>query len=298
MLGGAATCLGLLGAAVLAAAAGRDVRRAPLVPVVGEVPFSPVLGRRPRRRPGDGRQLQPAGGRRLAGDRWLAAADVDGDTTLLCIGRRYVPAACADNSSSATLDIPAGARVVQARLYVDSTLTVGGRARCVSGSTARPPAYEYTELATHDPAVPKVYEGSGGGARPAGHAPGGVGRHRLRGGRPVPARTPSPTSSTSGPAPGCPTPRGRSSSPTSSIRRPASCSTELPGRASSASPRGRSPGTTGSSCAPRGPSTCPSPGTRSWPASRRSPRASTSSPTPRPVAPTTCCSTVARSATT
>ena len=44
-----------------------------------------------------------AGGWRANG---AAAADIDGDQTLLCIGRRYVPAACTDNSSSATVDIP------------------------------------------------------------------------------------------------------------------------------------------------------------------------------------------------
>ena len=74
--------------------------------------------------------LLAAGGWRANG---AAAADVDGDQTLLCLGRRYVPAACTDNSSSATVDIPAGARVVHARLYVDSTLTAA------VGAAAGPP---------------------------------------------------------------------------------------------------------------------------------------------------------------
>jgi hypothetical protein len=103
--------------------------------------------------------LLAAGGWRLAGS---SEADVDGDTTLLCIGRRYVPAACADNSSSATLDVPVGARIVHARLYVDTTLTsaVGALRVRLDGPAE---GYDYHELSAHDPTVPQVYEGTGGG---------------------------------------------------------------------------------------------------------------------------------------
>ena len=154
------TCLGLLGAAVLAAVPA-VTHAEPFVPVAGEVPFSPVLV---DVLDGDlvmagNSNLLAAGGWRVDG---AAAADVDGDTTLLCVGRRYVPAACADNSSSATVDIPEGARVVQARLYVDSTLTVGVSPLRVKldGPAA---AYEYTELGPTTPGIAKLYEGSGGG---------------------------------------------------------------------------------------------------------------------------------------
>ena len=57
------------------------------------------------------------------GWRRTAAADVDGDASRLCLGRLFVRGDCADNSSSAVLDIPAGARVVHARLYVQASLS-------------------------------------------------------------------------------------------------------------------------------------------------------------------------------
>jgi hypothetical protein len=127
----------------------------------GEVAFSPVLATVLE---GDlvmagNSNLLAAGGWRVNG---AAAADVDADSTLLCVGRRYVPAACADNSSSATVDIPPGARVVQARLYVNSTLTVAVsplRVR-LDGPSA---GYDYTELGPATPGIAKIYEGSGGG---------------------------------------------------------------------------------------------------------------------------------------
>jgi hypothetical protein len=145
-------------AAVLAAPA---VTHAQQADPGGEVPFSPVLARVLE---GDlvlagNSNLLAAGGWRLNG---AGVADVDGDSTLLCVGRRYVPAACADNSSSATVDIPAGARIVHARLYVNSTLTVAVsplRVR-LDGPAA---GYDYTELGPATPGIAKVYEGSGGG---------------------------------------------------------------------------------------------------------------------------------------
>ena len=122
----------------------RVVRRvAPLAVAAAALASSSVLGpgrRRPGRRcararrpagaagrPRHGRQLEPAvaGGWRAGGQ---AVADVDGDSSVVCVGRTYVPAVCADNSSSARLDVPAGARIVAARLYVDTTLVVVGAA--------------------------------------------------------------------------------------------------------------------------------------------------------------------------
>jgi hypothetical protein len=127
----------------------------------GEVPFAPVYE---GVLAGDlvmagNSNLLAAGGWRLPGS---SQADVDGDTTPLCIGRRYVPAACADNSSSAVLDVPAGARIVQARLYVDTTLTsaVGALRVRLDGPAE---GYDYQELSAHDETVPQVYEGTGGG---------------------------------------------------------------------------------------------------------------------------------------
>ena len=82
------------------------------------------------------------------------AADVDGDAQPLCIGRAVrPPAACADNSSSAALDVPAGARVV-ARPAVRATSRVGRRR-----SAARPPrrpgdGFDYTELGAATPGSP------------------------------------------------------------------------------------------------------------------------------------------------
>ncbi len=97
-----------------------------------------------------------------------AVADVDGDATELCVGRRYVPAACGENSSSATLDVPAGAHIVAARLYVDTTLSsVVSPVRVRLDGPA--PGFDYTELATTTPGIPKLgeYAGSSGrGSRP------------------------------------------------------------------------------------------------------------------------------------
>ena len=153
-----------LGAAAALAALAAPVVRAQPLDQSAEVAFAPVL------------QTVLAGDLVMAGNSnllsaaaWrptaVSSADVDGDTTLLCIGRRYVPAACADNSSSAALDLPAGARIVQARLYVDTTLSAA-----VSPVRVRldGPAdgFEYTELSAATPGIPKLAEGSGGGGRP------------------------------------------------------------------------------------------------------------------------------------
>jgi hypothetical protein len=51
--------------------------------------------------------------------------DIDGDTSVMCVRRDGTSRVCADNSSSARLDLPPGSRVVHARLYVETTLSAG-----------------------------------------------------------------------------------------------------------------------------------------------------------------------------
>jgi hypothetical protein len=111
---------------------------------------------------GNSNLLSAGGWRPIA----AAAADVDGDDTVLCVGRLYVPAACAENSSSATLDVPAGARVVAARLYVNTSLSAAvGPIRVRLDGPAE--GYAYTELAADTPGVPKVRENAGTSSRAA-----------------------------------------------------------------------------------------------------------------------------------
>jgi hypothetical protein len=86
-------------------------------------------------------------------------ADVDGDRSRICVGRHLGLAACQDNSSAATLDVPAGARVVAARLYVDTTLapSVGPVRVRLDG-----PGEEIArELGATTEGVPKLYEAAG-----------------------------------------------------------------------------------------------------------------------------------------
>jgi hypothetical protein len=100
--------------------------------------------------------LRSAGGWDLTA---AADADVDGDRSRLCVRRGDAEPACADNSSSATLDIPDDARIVEARLYVETALsTDAGPLRVrVDGPAAR---FRYTVLGTHTARVPKLYEAS------------------------------------------------------------------------------------------------------------------------------------------
>ena len=124
-----------------------------------ETPFAPVVQQVVR---GDlvmagNSNLRAAGGWRADGQ---ASADVDGDTTQLCVGRTFVPAACADNSSSATLDLPPGARIVAARLYVETTLsTAVNPVRVRLDGPA--PGYDFTELSATTAGVPKLAESAG-----------------------------------------------------------------------------------------------------------------------------------------
>jgi hypothetical protein len=102
--------------------------------------------------------LLSAGGWRADGQE---IADVDDDTSVACVGRTFVPAVCADNSSTATLDVPAGAHIVAARLYVDTTLS----------SSVRPirvrldgpgDGFQYDELTSApDSVAPKLSESIG-----------------------------------------------------------------------------------------------------------------------------------------
>jgi len=108
--------------------------------------------------------LLSAGGWRADGQE---IADVDGDTSVVCLGRTFVPAACADNSSTARLDVPAGARIVAARLYVDTTLPSSVRPLRVRLDGPEE-GFAYTELtAAPDSTVPKLSESVGTSARGA-----------------------------------------------------------------------------------------------------------------------------------
>jgi hypothetical protein len=102
--------------------------------------------------------LRSAGGWRTNGD----AADVDGDRTALCIRRAGVEPVCDDNSSSAFLDIPRGARVVHARLYVETTLSTGADPiRVRLDGPGRP--YDYMTLGASSPGATKLDEATGTG---------------------------------------------------------------------------------------------------------------------------------------
>jgi hypothetical protein len=101
--------------------------------------------------------LRSAGGWRPGG-----AADVDGDRTVLCTRRAGFDPVCADNSSSAYLDIPRGARVVHARLYVETTVsTTAGPIRVRLDGPGR--RYDYMTLGAATPGVAKLDEASGAG---------------------------------------------------------------------------------------------------------------------------------------
>ena len=117
----------------------------------------------------------------FAGSSNLPATDVDGDTTRICAGRAVATSRrriCADNSSSTELSLPAGARVIAARLYVETTVAPSVRPLRVSldGPGA---GYSYRTLAATPtvsgapaatdpaPAVPKLYEATAGAGRDA-----------------------------------------------------------------------------------------------------------------------------------
>ena len=131
----------------------------------GEEPFAEVVAQVVR---GDlvmagNSNLVSAGGYRSVDE---AVADVDGDDTPLCTGRLYVPAACGENSSSAVLDVPVGARVLAARLYVNTSLTwaTGAVRARLDGPAA---GYSYTDLHGATPGIPKIRENAGTTSRAA-----------------------------------------------------------------------------------------------------------------------------------
>jgi len=146
--------VGALGALTSPPAAADDApSEAPLAPVIDDVLAGDLV------MAGNSNLLVAGGWRRVAD------ADVDGDDTLLCVGRRYVPAACGENSSSATLDLPEWARVVAARLYVNTSLSPA-----VSPVRVRldgPGEGEYVELGADTPGIPKVRESAGTSSRAA-----------------------------------------------------------------------------------------------------------------------------------
>ena len=124
-------------------------------------PFAPVLERVVL---GDlvmagNSNLLSAGGWRDGG---VTVADVDGDSTEVCIIRGLgFPRACADNSSSARLDLPRGARVIEARLYVQATMAPDvGPLRVNLDGPDEP--FRYTELGGATLGVRKLYEAGGG----------------------------------------------------------------------------------------------------------------------------------------
>jgi len=86
--------------------------------------------------------------------------DVDRDRSVLCAIRLIVPTGCSDNSSSAVLDVPAGARVVEARLYIDTTLARGSRGvRARLDGPGR--GFDYRALDASTGALPKLWEATG-----------------------------------------------------------------------------------------------------------------------------------------
>ena len=143
--------------------------------VVTTQPLSAAAG---DREPPGPRPFQPVLQTRLRGDLLMAgnanvvstgprpgatsSVDVDDDASFLCVGRRRGDAACADNSSSALIDLPARARVVNARLYVETSLPAGAGAMSV-GLSVPGRSFAYMELGADTPAVPKLYEALGSG---------------------------------------------------------------------------------------------------------------------------------------
>jgi hypothetical protein len=123
--------------------------------------FAPVLERVVR---GDlvmaaNSNLLSAGGWRSGG---ITIADIDDDSDEMCLIRGLgLPRACADNSSSARLDLPRGARVIEARLYVQSTVApdVGPLKVRLDGPGR---TFHYRELGGATVTAPKLYEAGGG----------------------------------------------------------------------------------------------------------------------------------------
>ncbi len=85
--------------------------------------------------------------------------DVDEEAVPGCVLAQPEPV-CSDNSSSATLDVPAGAHVLEARLYVETTMPVESNPlKVLFDGPAE--AFEYVELSDETSDVPKLYEARG-----------------------------------------------------------------------------------------------------------------------------------------
>lgn len=84
-------------------------------------------------------------------------ADVDRDRSMLCVRRAAPTAACADNSSAARLAIPRDARLVQARLYIETTLSAGAGQLGVRIAGPEWPR-EYTKIGPDSPTNPMLHE--------------------------------------------------------------------------------------------------------------------------------------------
>jgi hypothetical protein len=146
---------------VAAAAVVASLTTSPAAAAPADTPLTPVVQQVLR---GDlvmagNSNLLSAGGWRTDGQE---VADVDDDTSVVCVGRTFVPAVCADNSSTAVLDVPAGARIVAARLYVDTTLS--GSVRPIRVRLDGPgDGFQYQELTSSaTSAAPKLDERVGG----------------------------------------------------------------------------------------------------------------------------------------
>ena len=115
------------------------------------------------------------------GWRRTAAADVDGDASRLCLGRLFVRGDCADNSSSAVLDIP-GRRTCSSTPGSTSRRHCRRHTgRCVSASTVRLTGFTYTEIGPATACSPAARRGIRGvGSVRSDDAPGRVGRDRVR----------------------------------------------------------------------------------------------------------------------
>jgi hypothetical protein len=146
---------------VLASAAGTSQLVSAQVAPPLEPPMSLVLEETVR-----GDLVMAGNSNLLAAGGWAgtSAADVDGDRSRICIGRVGRPGTlCADNSSSATVDLPPGAAVIEARLYVSTAVSESVGPLRVRLAGPGDTAYSDAGLAT--PEVPKVGEASGGDLR-------------------------------------------------------------------------------------------------------------------------------------
>jgi hypothetical protein len=142
------------------------------------VTLQPLTAAAGDREPPGPRPFQPVLQTRLRGDLLMAGnanvvstglrrgatsiADGDDDRSFLCVDRPRGDATCADNSSAAVIDLPARARVVHARLYVETSLTAtAGAMRVRLDVPGR--SFSYAEIGADTPAVPKLYEAVGFG---------------------------------------------------------------------------------------------------------------------------------------